>query len=57
MGKSKKKKVAGQHTPGAGTRGPVKPFVSSATVLRLPNADISNERICWRFCHADSDGP
>ncbi|MFI9595321.1 hypothetical protein [Nonomuraea sp. NPDC052265] len=36
MGKSKPKKVAGQHTPGAGTRGPAKPFVSSATVLRLP---------------------
>lgn len=53
MRKTKPKKVAGQHT--AGVRGPAKPFVLSAALL--PNADTSNQRICWRFCHADSEGP
>lgn len=53
MGRNKQKKVAGQHT--AGAKGPAKPFVSSAAVL--PNADTSSQRISWRFCHVDFDGP
>ncbi|MDH2424707.1 hypothetical protein [Sphaerisporangium sp. TRM90804] len=32
-----------------------KPFKRSTSVL--PDAETSPERICWRFCHVDHDGP
>lgn len=41
-----------------GAKAPVeqrgKDFVSPAAVL--PEADSSNERLCWRFTHVDHDG-
>jgi hypothetical protein len=50
MGK-RKKQVSAPQAPAKGR----KPFVRSTSVL--PRAATSDNRICWRFCHADNDGP
>lgn len=52
MGKSSNKKVSARHTAPP-PRG--KEFVSPRSVL--PDAETSDKRMAWRFCHVDHDGP
>lgn len=52
MGKGSSKKLSAKHTA---PQHQAKQFVSPRSVL--PDAESSDKRISWRFCHADNDGP
>src|SRR5690606_20222733 len=51
MGKREKKVAADTARRTKGN----KPLVPSTAVL--PRVETSDDRICWRFCHVDQDGP